>query len=442
LPFAFSAFVMLAYYLVSYTLIKSNTSPQNDPLGDIKAPLIILLLWVCYPLIQIIPMPIELISALSPASIISAVNTGNRTATLSIAPNITLIEIIKNASYIAVFIVSLVLLNSKKRLIQLTDVLFFTSAIIALYSLINHFTNGSLDLVPSIPPWTASWEQAAHGTFSYQNHYASFLTLTIPLGCGLLYANIKQQGTAGISKNNATKLIDTLMSVNGLYLMSLIIMIIALFKTASRGGNAVFIISLAITYLIVLIWKNTSIKQKLKKVFYLASLVTIVGIVLVFIGIADSLSQRLEKDGIDPHGRDLMHQTSFAIIKDYPVFGSGAGTYPVLQQSYKSPNLGYTAMSKRAHNEYLELLSNQGIIGFSLLGIATLLLYSRLLQGLKKSRNENATSLYGLQVASFCSVTAILIHSLADFNFHLPTNTVYFFVILAIGLKARMLKGR
>jgi O-antigen ligase len=97
-------------------------------------------------------------------------------------------------------------------------------------------------------------------------------------------------------------------------------------------------------------------------------------------------------------------------------------------------------MSKRAHNDYLELLANQGVIGFSLLGAATLLLLLKLFRGLKKNKRGNTQSLYGLQVASFCSVIAILVHSLADFNFHLPVNAVYFYLILAIGIKCQQLK--
>jgi O-antigen ligase len=94
-------------------------------------------------------------------------------------------------------------------------------------------------------------------------------------------------------------------------------------------------------------------------------------------------------------------------------------------------------MSKRAHNDYLELLANQGLIGFTLLGLAILLLMIKLYQGLSKSLNSKKKALQGLQIASFCSSLAILLHSLADFNFHLPVNVVYFYLIIAIGIKGQ-----
>ena len=217
-------------------------------------------------------------------------------------------------------------------------------------------------------------------------------------------------------------------------------MIIALFKTASRGGNSIFVISITITFFCVLLQQKKPKKTKVKKLVLLIVGILVASIMIIATGVTDSLTKRLDAQGYNPNGRTLMHQTAFAIIKERPFIGTGAGTYPILQHKYKSPLLGTTAMSKRAHNDYLELLANQGIIGFSLLSIATVLLLLRLFRGLKNNRRSKTGSLYGLQVASFCSVIAILVHSLADFNFHLPVNAVYFYLILAIGIKCQQLK--
>jgi O-antigen ligase len=435
LLFCISIFSLGAiYFFTSNTNNAQNTShtkSQHQTLTSLKAPLFLLGAWLLFQIIQIIPLPTSITG--------QSTNASNHWQTISIAPNVTLVELIKHTSYITVFILTLCLLTTKKRILALANTLFFVSAIIALYSLINHYTNGGFDLISSIPPWTASWQKAAHGTFSYQNHYASFLTLTIPLGYGLLYANIKQNRTK-IGKGKRAKIVDLLMSANGIYLLNLLIMITALFKTASRGGNSIFIISIAITFLCVQLQQNKSTKQKIKKVGALAVSMLAVGIMVLATGVTDTLTKRLDSQGYTPNGRDLMHQTAFAIIKESPIVGMGAGTYPILQHKYKSATLGYSAMSKRAHNEYLELLTNQGIIGFSLLAIATILLLTKLVTGLKKNKKGKTTSLHGLQIASFCAVTAILLHSLADFNFHLPTNAVYFYLILAIGIKIPLLK--
>jgi O-antigen ligase len=98
-------------------------------------------------------------------------------------------------------------------------------------------------------------------------------------------------------------------------------------------------------------------------------------------------------------------------------------------------------MSKRAHNDYLELLANQGIIGFSIFAAAIGLLIAILFGGLNNRtiNTGRGRNLYGVKIGSYCAVTAILMHSVADFNFQLPVNAVYFWVIVAIGIKANLL---
>lgn len=156
---------------------------------------------------------------------------------------------------------------------------------------------------------------------------------------------------------------------------------------------------------------------------------------LISTGATDKLSQRYEKQGLDPSGRDIMLVTVSKIVKKYPLFGSGAGTYPVIQHQYKPAELGNTAMSKRAHNDYLEFLCNLGIIGFILLMSALILLYIKLVLLLKNTGNN----FIGINIACFSSISAICMHSLIDFNFHLPANAIYFFMILAAGLQAGQL---
>jgi O-antigen ligase len=435
LLFSACIFSLAAIYLIKDINNKDNSFKA---LTSIKTPLILFGIWLLFQVLQVIPLPINL-SAIKLLNLPEQNLNTNDWQTISIAPNVTLIELIKHTSYITIFILTLLLLNSKKRILILANTLFIGSAIIAFYSLINYYSNGAFDLIKSIPPWTVTWDKAVHGTFSYQNHYASFLTLTIPLGYGLLYRDINKKTYQKTKTNNLIKIIDLLMSINGLYLLSLLIMLTALFKTTSRGGNSIFFISIIITFFCMICQQNTKKKDKVIKTLLLIIGMTAIGITVFFTGISDSLTKKFERHGYAPSGRVLMHNTSFKIIKERPVLGTGAGTYPILQHIFKEPELGVNPMSIRAHNDYLELLTNQGIIGFSLLGSATLLLFMKLFKGLKKNRYDSTGSLYGLQVATFCSVTAILLHSIADFNFHLPVNAIYFYILLAIAIKIPLL---
>lgn len=426
LLFGFIIFSLSTIYFIK----NNNSNVLQVTLTPYKTSLILFLILILYALLQIVPLPQSIIKIINPNTI-----TSN---SLSIAPGTSLLELLKNISYFATFILCLLLLDSKNRIITLLNILFFSSAVVAIYSLINHYTDGSFSLISSIAPWVMPWKRVTHGTFSYQNHYASFLTMTIPLGIGLISYYHNKGRANGIKTPLMNQMIELVMSKNGVYLLCVSIMIFALLKTSSRGGNLIFIVSMLYTYICYLIVNKTSTKKLVKRISLSLLTFMIIVIALLSTGAIDKLTKRYQNQGLTPNGRDIMINTVTGVISDYPIFGTGAGTYPVIQHKYKSPLLGNTAMSKRAHNDYFEYLCNQGIIGFSLLMLAMSLLYLKLFKQLKK----NKSSFMGIKVACFTSVSAISIHSFMDFNFHLPANAIYFFIILAAGLQAGQLSNK
>jgi O-antigen ligase len=82
-----------------------------------------------------------------------------------------------------------------------------------------------------------------------------------------------------------------------------------------------------------------------------------------------------------------------------------------------------------AHNDYLEYLSELGLVGF--LWLAGVVLYIALDSFLTWSKRRNP-EIKGLAMGGIISVFIILIHSLTDFNLHIPANTLLFSVVLAL----------
>ena len=79
-------------------------------------------------------------------------------------------------------------------------------------------------------------------------------------------------------------------------------------------------------------------------------------------------------------------------------------------------------------NDYLEIGTGFGFIGFALLGTAVL---TSLWQALLAQRRRGSRVRQGLGFASMMGITSILIHSFADFNLHIPANSLWFVVLLA-----------
>lgn len=129
-----------------------------------------------------------------------------------------------------------------------------------------------------------------------------------------------------------------------------------------------------------------------------------------------------------------------AAIKQHqlsPVCGTGAGTYLYYGREFRSPNVQRDAI--HAHCDYLELLAEYGYVGCALMlffivthvyaGItgAMNILRNRLRATGRSFSNELAVLAGGL-----ATVAALLAHSVVDFNFHLPANTLFFAAVFGM----------
>ena len=78
-----------------------------------------------------------------------------------------------------------------------------------------------------------------------------------------------------------------------------------------------------------------------------------------------------------------------------------------------------------AHNDYLETLAETGVIG----GLCCLwFLGTLLLNALKGLADKESSFGSVLNLSGLVACSGILVHSLVDFNVHIPANALLFFV--------------
>lgn len=149
--------------------------------------------------------------------------------------------------------------------------------------------------------------------------------------------------------------------------------------------------------------------KKIKYKYILTALSAIGFVVMLLIN--SNVGDRLLKKGLSANGRDLMQNTVVEIIKNENfLFGIGLGNYGLIQEKYKQPELGFTKVAKKAHNDYLEQLVNIGLLGYAFLG----LIVYKIKNNEKKLRLNSETNLYFLGILYF------LVHSFLDFNANSP----------------------
>ena len=134
--------------------------------------------------------------------------------------------------------------------------------------------------------------------------------------------------------------------------------------------------------------------------------------------------------------RFLIWKTTLEMIGDRPVFGSGIGTFKMNYLNYQAEFLGnnpyyikYSGKAGEAHNEYLQMWAELGIIGLGIFIGIILMFYSLVIDYLKKVNNDkDKIIVFGLGLG----ITCFLIHCLFTFPLHVPALGVTFFTIVGL----------
>jgi O-antigen ligase len=125
-------------------------------------------------------------------------------------------------------------------------------------------------------------------------------------------------------------------------------------------------------------------------------------------------------------GRAHFWAVTLDIIKAHPYVGVGLGAFGVIYTRYDTRSGLYRL--EQAHNDYLQVLSDGGIVGAVLaLSFVVLLFYKAIQRA--KSRDDFRR---GVALASLSGCFAVLVHSFFDFTLHTTSNALLFLVLAAL----------
>src|SRR3984893_4219434 len=114
------------------------------------------------------------------------------------------------------------------------------------------------------------------------------------------------------------------------------------------------------------------------------------------------------------------------MVRLRPIAGWGLGVFPIIYPQYRS--FSTNLVVNQAHNDYLQALVETGILGFACVVWFIVNLYRSGLRSFRAHSRVAAVRALGPLVGC----TGILVHSLSDFNLHIPANAALFFVLCGI----------
>jgi len=125
-------------------------------------------------------------------------------------------------------------------------------------------------------------------------------------------------------------------------------------------------------------------------------------------------------------GRAHFWSVTVDIIKAHPIVGTGLGAFAVVYTRYDSRNGLYRL--EQAHNDYLQVLSDGGIVG-AVLGLSFVVILFSMGFARRESRDKFRS---GVALGALAGCFAVLVHSFFDFTLHTTSNALLFLVLAAL----------
>ena len=336
-------------------------------------------------------------------------------SSLSFDPYSTRFILVQLAALTIYFAAVLIFTDTPKRLRLLVRTITVFGFFLAIFGLTQSFTS------PDKVYWIREMPQSqAFGPFINRHHFAGYMELALALPLGLVF-------TGAIEKEKKF-----------IYLFAAALMAVALIMTNSRGG----IISLLaeILFLVATMGLGRRHKKKgseertpriksaaMKAGLALALVIALFGGV-VLLGGEDALTRIVGSVNTDDPttGRAHFWGVTIDIIKNHPLIGTGLGAFGVVYTGYDSRNGMYRL--EQAHNDYLQTLSDGGIVG-ALIGLFFVVSLFRMGFTRRDSRDDFRR---GVATGALAGCFAVLVHSFFDFTLHTPANALLFLVLAAL----------
>lgn len=320
---------------------------------------------------------------------------------VSVYPYVSRIQVFKVIIYTFLFFIVIHTINTRERLVCLVTGIVLFGVIYAVAGMIVGKNNLFGMKLFSSGRYNISF------TFPNHSHFAGFLELMVWLSLALGFVHRGAKRT--------------------LFVCFTIYMATAIAFSLSRGGFLGFLGGLCFFSITSLISRKTQKHIQIIGVFFVTLIA--VGCWLgaePFIRRIETLADPLSAD----RTRILVWQKTIEMIKDHPIIGTGIGTFPFVFPKYQPNSLSQVYVN-HAHNDYLELASETGIVGFLSILITMALLFYGVLKKIIHSRSRTYQA---IGIGSLSGCFSLLVHSFGDFNFHIPSNAILFVVCAGIAI--------
>jgi O-antigen ligase len=200
----------------------------------------------------------------------------------------------------------------------------------------------------------------------------------------------------------------------------------------SRGGVLAMLAQVVVAALVLLSFQTFSIARSVALKAILV--IILLGGVLAgtfWVGgdrLATNFEAAFDRDATTAGAsRNEIWRASLKMFAAHPILGVGLGGYWIgITAHHEASGL---MTPQEAHNDYLELLSSAGVIGFAI-GIWFAIAVVRMM---RKNLAADTGFARAVRFGAVLGLTGVAAHSLVDFGLHIMINAVVFVTLMMLG---------
>lgn len=306
--------------------------------------------------------------------------------------------------------------SSERRIRILVFTIILVAVASAIFGILRQTTQQQTGFIlPLLKP------NQGYGQFVNKNHFAYLMEMAFGLGLGIILAG-------GVKRDRVMLYVALLLPIwTGLVLSN------------SRGGILAMLSQIVVAALLLLNFRTNAVRSVALKAVLLIILVAGVSLGIVWVG-GDRLVSNFETAGRELNteatregaSRNEIWRASLKMFAAHPILGMGLGGYWIGITAYHDASGLMTP--QEAHNDYLELLSSGGLIGFALGLWFAVMVIRRARENLVSDRGFMRAVRFG----AILGIAGVAAHSLVDFGLHMLANAVVFMTLIMIATQRKI----
>jgi O-antigen ligase len=369
--------------------------------------LLLLGLTLLLPLLQLVPLPPGVWHALPGRQVpidLDALLGSTPWRPLTLDVEGTIRSFLRLLPATATFLACLFLPGADRA--RLTWVVLGFAMLNALLGVIQLATNGGFT------PYPSGHIGFPIGLFVNRNHNAAFILASMPLLAAVTAAALLR------GKRKPPILVGAV--------STLLILVVVVLGTTSRAGFGLLPLAIA-AFLFILFRRRAPFQMVLPSVGAIAAL-------LLFLFVSGGFTRTLTRfSSLNDLRFGYWEDITWA-LHNYGLAGTGFGTFEPVYMSSESLAVITPAIVNHAHNDYLEILLEGGLVGAGIL-VLFLALAGTTLFVVSKSRPSGERSLY--RTAAAMALALLLLASAVDYPVRMPAVSATFALLFAVLLPTK-----